>query len=173
MPLIYTLVPLILGLIYAKNLTVEAESNVISYPAIVAVIGIGGCLMVIGAFIACVIQGLDQNIPAAIFCCVSSSVLFILFLWLFLQSLNWKLIFEKDILVYKNFLGVTVKINYGEITRITAIYNRHSSQLEKYKIYVQKRCITVECLTKNFGNFERLIKRGLKRANNKIEIEIL
>ena len=170
--LIYTLVPLILRIVSLRSENETPLLNTIEYPKFFLMCSIGGILIVIIALILCILQGLDENIPASIFVFLSLSVLFLMFLWLFLTSLNWKLIIGDEELVYKNFCGITKKYEYSEITKIVVCHNRKVDKIEKYKLYIGKHKITIECIAKNFGSFERLLKRRLKKANNSLLFEV-
>ena len=168
--LIYALVPLIIGIVSARSANDTSELNIMKYSKFFLIVGILGNITVIIAFILCTLQGYE-NIRVAIFCISVCSIMFLIGLWLSFLTLNWRLIFDENVLIYKNILGITRRYNYSDITRIRACYNRDRSKLEKYKIYIGKRKITVECLVKNFGSFERLMKNRLKKAKNLIKIE--
>ncbi len=170
--LICTLVPLILWIVSLCLDNYISLSSVIEYPKFFLMCSIGGILTVIISLVLCMFQGLDENISASIFVLSSLSALFLMFLWLFLTSLNWKLIIEDEELIHKNFLGITKKYKYSEITRIVVCYNRNVNKIEKYKLYIGKRKITIECITKNYASFERLIKRGLRKSNNQLQFEV-
>ena len=56
-------------------------------------------------------------------------------------------------------------------TAIYKIYLKEKKQPERYRIYIGKRSLKVECVVSNFDKFELKMKKKLRKANNRIEFE--
>ena len=92
-------------------------------------------------------------------------------LWLFLSALNYRLIVNEDVLVYVNFLGIKKKYRYEEITQVIGYYDRHGKYLEKYIICIGKKKIEINLFYGNLPVFLSLIKKRLKKHENRLKIE--
>ncbi len=167
---INALVPLILGIVSAHTLKTQNSSNTLTVSKFFLIVGLIGTITITVAFSLCVWQGFE-NIAAFIFITTFCILFFLGQLWLFLHSMNWKLIIDEEKLIYRNFLGIVREYSYTEITRICVYYHKRTGALEKYKVFLGKRKITVEYIVKNFNRFEYLIKKGLRKAKNRIEFE--
>jgi len=149
---------------WAKQPKSTQTPHTLKYPKFYISIGAFGMLSVITALFLCSIQGFGKNLPAEFFVITSALLLFMGFAWLFVHSMNWELTVSEEGLIYKNLFGIKTKYSYSDITRITSCYRRSRKELQKYKIYVSNKKITVEGITENFLTFEKNIKRMLKKT---------
>ena len=173
MATIYTVVPITLMVIAALCRGQENELITVMKPhKFFMYLGIVGDLIFIGGVIGYTLQRKPGDLFFDIFVYTVSSVLILMGLYLILYPINWRLIFDDEKLIHKNWLGIKRSYKYSDITGIRAYYARKQKTPEKYKIYIGKRKITVEYLVENFGSFERTIKKRLKNAKNPIKIEV-
>ena len=101
----------------------------------------------------------------------TSFLLLISMSWLFLSSLNYRLIVNEDFLVYVNFLGIKKQYRYEEITRVMGCYDRSGKRLEKYIISVGNKKIEINYFYGDLSVFLSLIKKRLKNHDNRLKIE--
>lgn len=162
------IVPLILGVVVYKSSTNKSfDSYTVKYPKFYSIVGFVG-MLVTAAINVWIWINRDQ-VPLAlnIFFFTVFPIAFIAGVYLFLRGCNWQLILAEDYIIYRNLLGIVRKIEYKEIVKIKTYYN-HAHQAEKYKIYTLKSTFTVECVMYNFTGFPRILKKGLRKANNNI-----
>ena len=132
---------------------------------------IGGSLSVV-AFSGCIIQGFDDiHIVGAIFLLTSLLVIASMGIYLILCSLFWKLTLDEDQFVYRNIFGVIRIYSYANITRVIECRLPDSKDPYKIVVCVGKTKIQVESTHVNYGRFEYLIKKRLKKAKNPIQFE--
>lgn len=179
-PLIYLLVPLILGFMVFRARSMNFSSrNTLKYPRfltwfflvamivialviVVLFIGVGGVVGIGG--------GLPDEEPHWSYYVIMIP-LYTLFwgaiAYEFLNTLNFRLVLEDERIVYKNLWGVVKVKKYEEVSRVK-VYRDKGENLIKYKIYFGKRAIVIDHFMENFTEFPRLMKKGLKKAKNKI-----
>ena len=170
--LIFSIVPIILGLVYVKTQTAHLSSNVIKFPRFFLWIGIVGTLLATILMIGTILRNFGENLASDIFVLIAGPIFIFLGFLCISYSVSWKLVFEDDIIIHRNLFFITRKYEYSEIKAIYAIYNKRLDRLEKYRVCTQKRSFTVECLALNFDRFEYLMKKGLRKHKNKISIQI-
>ncbi len=169
------IVPLVLKII-PKNSTNNGKSGcILTYSRSLRVLGIVSTLVIVLAFSLAFTQGIEDgefysNIPLLVFFVISAPLMVSTGLWLMLQSLNWRLVMEECI-SYRNLFGVVTRYEYHQITRICKCKNSRTGTVEKYKLYFGKRKIVIEGLVIGFDNFERVIKKQLRRKKISVAIE--
>ena len=169
----YFFVPIMLGILAARTED-KKNPNTMRYPSFFLVVGMMGAATFSSVPIAVFFLPDDPNETMLQLYVVYSivGIVDILSFYLMLLPLNWRLIFDEDALIYKNIFGIKRRYQYSEISKIYADYKMKTKMLEKYRLYIGKKKITVDYLAKNFGSFERLIKKRLKSAKNPIKIEV-
>lgn len=137
--LIYAIVPLALSLMLLK---VQGASSDSSYtfkrPNFFVAFGIFG--MLAGLTVCCILwfSPLEEVNPDArtFFLTVMTLFyggMFFVGLWLTLHTLNWKLVLDEEFMIYKNFIGVTRRMQYEEISQIKVCKDK-AGVVKKYKI---------------------------------------
>lgn len=168
-PLIVPLILLFLGTQASKN---TENPNVMKYSRCFAIIGIVGDAF----FVAIYILGLFQNNNYPLYTEIIIFIMFIIIIILGLIcvfiGLNKKIVLNEDNFVYVNLLGIKKIYQYFEISSIYINYAKNTKIPEKYTIYIGRKKITADYLMSNFWTFEELIKKRLRKANNKIKIEV-
>ena len=150
---------------------VSALDQDIQFTASGLIEGIGGGIVVCGAFLLAMWQGFDNSSAAKIFCYTTVIILYTMSIWLSMQALNWKIIIDEEALIFTNFLRITRKYRYSNFTHIYVCHNRNN-KIEKYILFVGKKRITVEGIVENFDNFEKLLKKRLKKEKLQPKFEI-
>lgn len=179
-PLIYLLVPLIIGfMVFRARSTNNSSRNTLKYPRfliwffLVAMIVIALVIVVLFIGVGGVIgigAGLPGEEPHWSFFVIM--IPFYTLFWLaiayeFLNTLNFRLVLEEERIVYKNLWGVVRAKKYEEVSKVKA-YRDKGENLIKYKIYFGRRVIVIDYFMENFTEFPRLMKKGLKKAKNRI-----
>ncbi|MBQ7343503.1 MAG: hypothetical protein IJW53_01920 [Clostridia bacterium] len=157
------LVPLVLkkGL---SNHSISDDKNLISVRRFYFYVGAVGAIFFLLVGIAfCFLFGKD-NYSELILCLVLFGFICTIGVYLVLSYRNFKLYLGENELEYTNFLGVKRVYSYSEILKITVKYN--AAGIDSYKIHLNKTKITVGYDMINFDNFERIITKRLKKANN-------
>lgn len=168
---IHILIPLVLRLVHFNSSSNKSTTNIIKYPYFFLIVGIGGGIVVCGAFLLAMWQGFDNSSAAKIFCYTTVIILYPMSIWLSMQALNWKIIIDEEALIFTNFLRITRKYRYSNFTHIYVCHNRNA-KIEKYILFVGKKRITVEGIVENFDNFEKLLKKRLKKEKLQPKFEI-
>ena len=169
--LIALMVPLLLRFFSSRFDEVSPTS--VFYPKIILV----GSAFFIVFFIGVVILSLfDDNDNVIlpnwyIFLGVFSTAMLTAGFYLFLRSLNFKLVFEDDMLIHRNIARKTRAYSYAEITRVVVYRWKNSKAIQGYKIYLGKRKITIDSMMLNFDRSDHLIKKGLRKTKKKIEFQ--
>lgn len=183
--LVPLIVPASLAFISACTQIGSAQSETFRYPKFFVYLPLVFCGMVIAGTIIDLthIGGslyLTDNgvvfyttVAQNIFAAIALPVMTLLGIILILYRVCWRLVLDEEVLIFRNLLGITKIYKYTEITRIRIIYIRNAKTPEKYLININKVKIVVDYLQFNFNNFERLIKKRLKKAKNPIEFEVI
>ncbi len=175
MSLIFLVVPLILELVRARA-ALSHDKDIMKYHRFIPISGAFGFIMFIALGLWALLQllqgGYISNIVAGIVLIV---VVFSIFcpasLWLFIRGLNWKLILDKEQLIYRNMWGRVKRIDYQDITGIKTCYAKNSDIVEKYIIYFGTKKIVIDYLVTNFNAFPQTMNKRLNKFKNKIKIE--
>ena len=162
------IVPFILGVVVYKSTTNKSfDSCTIKYPKFYGIVGFAGTLVTSVINVWILINRDQTSLALNIFFFTVFPIAFIAGLYLFLRGWNWRLILVEDYIIYRNLFGMVRKIEYKEIVKVKTYYSR-AQQVEKYKIYTLKYTFTVEHVVYNFTEFPRILKKGLRKANNNI-----
>ena len=107
----------------------------------------------------------------AILLCASTSVGLFTFAIILqiLKVLNFQLKLEEEFMLYSNLFGIVRKISYEEITKIK-IYKDKSNNPIKYKIYIDKKGLSVDNFMVNFNDFNKIMKKRLRKAKNTVQL---
>ena len=165
--LIHALVPAIIGLFVftARTATPEAP-NTFKYAKFTIIIGGMGALMCITLNIFLLVD--FTHIVFSIFMHTFWSVMLVAGLWMFLLGVNWKVMLEEDIIVYRDIFRIVRKIRYEDIDKVVVKRDR-TNFVKQYKVYYGKRRIVLDYFVVNFNDFPVLLRRRLKKAKNMIK----
>ena len=166
--LISLLVPLSLSLIIAKTQSIKPSSpNMFKYPKFL-VIFFGFFTIVLLSVNVWLCLTYKENLKAFIFLFPCYLLFATLVIWMFLTSLNYRLVLEEEYMLYRNLFGRVKIIKYEEISEIKT-HKDKSNNVNEYKIYIVKKKIYVNCFMINFKDFSRLMKKKLKTIKSSIK----
>ena len=126
--------------------------------------------MVIALFVWAYSSDYEPKLELEIFLLSFYSIFTFAIILQILKVLNFQLELEEEFMLYRNLFGIVRKISYEEITKIK-IYKDKSNTSIKYKIYIDKKGLSVDNFMVNFNNFPGIIKKRLKKAKNKVHFE--
>ena len=164
--LISLLVPLSLSVIIAKTQSIKPSSPYIfKYPKF---------LIVFFGFFTIVLLGVNvwlcltykENLKAFIFLFPCYLLFATLTIWVFLTSLNYRLVLEEEYMLYRNLFGRVKIIKYEEISAIKTEKYKNENQ---YIIYIGHRKIEVNQFVINYQDFPVLMKKRLKTIKSSIK----
>lgn len=162
-------VPLILEFIILKSSLSKCSSlYTFRYPKYLSIIFIAGLITIIALFIWCYLSDFKPKLELEIFLLSFYSVFTFAIIWQILRVLNFQLELEEEFILYRNLFGIVRKIRYEEITKIK-IYKDKSNNPIKYKIYIDKKGLSVDNFMVNFNDFTKIMKKRLRKAKNTIQ----
>ena len=168
--LISTIVPITLHFITIKAMLAETQQNIFKYTKFPAIIGGGGMIMFTTLYALSLIFEGTENLAAFIFVTCTYPIFMVAGGWLFLRSVNHCLILNEDVMIYRNIWGMVRRFDYKDIKEVRSCYNRFK-HVEIYRIYVKglRLWISIDYLETNFNEFPGIMRKRLKKANNRIE----
>ena len=171
--LIGIVVPLALILLQFRANSSVSNKNILKYPSGLAVLAVFTIIGPIALTILGFFQEHDYDATKSIvFAIVASIAFFVMGSYLLLISLNFRFVFEKDYLTYKNMFGRIRKLLYSEITRVVVFYYPNCKPSYLCWIYVGRVRIELNSYMSNYNYFvDQILKVRLKQAKNPVVIE--
>ena len=162
--LIYSLTPIIL----AKLLVPKHDENkeVLRYPSHCIFIGMFGSFIIALAAVLAITD--DHHIKTIYMLLLMLAGAFLLFctLYLMLLGIMWKLEMYDTYFIFTNAFGIKKRYEYSQITEVKKVINRLDTH-ESTTLILGKKKILIENMTINFENFERTLKKHLRKNNCK------
>ena len=161
-------VPLILEFIVLKSSLSKCSSPyTFRYPKYLSIIFIAGLITIIALFVWVYLSGFEPKLELEIFLLSFYSIFTFAIILQILKVINFQLELEEEFILYRNLFGIVRKISYEEIAKIK-IYKDKSNNPIKYKIYIDKKGLSVDNFMVNFNNFNKIIKKRLRKAKNTV-----
>ena len=127
----------------------KSDTNVLKVPKLIFWIGFCDLLICYIMIIICFTVAFDE-VSAA--CAIGFFLMSFLGLWLILYSLNWRVEFNENSLIFRNMFRKKRKIYYSEITKLKRI------KIGGYRIYFEKKSIAVDYFIKGADNLWDILK---------------
>ncbi len=163
-------VPLILEFIVLKSsLSKFSSPYTFRYPKYLSIIFIAGLIIIIVLFVWAYLSGVEPKLELEIFLLSFYSIFTFAIILQILKVLNFQLELEEEFMLYRNLFGIVRKISYEEITKIK-IYKDKSNNPIKYKIYIDKKGLSVDNFMVNFNDFNKIMKKRLGKAKNTVQL---
>lgn len=170
--LISTIVPLVLGLLAfkASSSKISYSSYTLKYTRFIPMLCLGTIILIAGLIVWALIQNTPFPIGGYIFLGIFYSLFICALVWGFLRGLNFRLILNEDVMIYRNIWGMVRRFDYKDIKEVRPLCNRFK-HVEVYRIYVKglRLWISIDYLTMGFNEFPGIMRKRLKKANNRIE----
>ena len=163
--LISIIVPVVIGII-AYNSKNKTE-NTIAYPKFLPILGFVNCAGILLMLVASTFQNEQPRMSTRVIIVSVAIVVLVIFASFALYTLLFRFAMTEGEIIFRNGIGVTKILQYTDIDKIS-IHRNKDNAIFMYKIYIGRTVIKVNSLMAGFADFEKIIKRHLKKANNKI-----
>lgn len=162
-------VPLILEFIVLKSsLSKFSSPYTLRYPKYLSIVFIAGLIIIIALFVWVYLSGFEPKLELEIFLLSFYSIFTFLIILQILKVLNFQLELEEEFILYRNLLGIVRKISYEEITKIKRYKDKFNNPI-KYKIYIDKKRLSVDNFMVHFNDFDKIMKKRLRKSKTTVQ----
>lgn len=167
--IIFLIISAVTPIIMAKLMMPKHDENkeILRYPSHCIFFGVTGNVFIALATILAIMD--DHNIKTIYMFIMVISImpLYLGTIYLILLGTVWKFEVYDTYFVFRNVFGKKKRYEYSQITKVTKITNRHG-KVEKIKLVLDTRTITITYMVVNFKTFENTLKKHFRKNNCKI-----
>lgn len=167
--ILFLIISSITPIILAKLMMPKHDENkeILRYPSYCTFFGITASVFIALATILAIMDDHKIKTIYMFIIVIPIIALFLGTIYLILLGIVWNFEMYDTYFVFRNVFGKKKRYEYSQITKVTKITNRHG-QVEKIKLVLDTRTITITNMVVNFKTFENTLKKHLRKNNCKI-----